>query len=63
MNNPYDIHAWSRQYREDALREARACCALKRSRDRVRRAPEPGRVGMVLKGVLGSLLRAARVAG
>lgn len=24
MNNQYDIHAWSRQYREEALRVARS---------------------------------------
>ena len=23
MDNPYDVHSWSKQYREEALREAR----------------------------------------
>ena len=43
MYNPYDLHSWSKLYREDALREAKA-----RHRNTRQRADrEPGREHLV----------------
>jgi hypothetical protein len=59
MNNPYDIHSWSKLYREEALHEART-----RHRERLLRAiREPGglrRVGLSWSGALAPLLRKVR---
>ena len=32
MNNPYDVHAWSKQYREDVLHEVQAQRLAERAR-------------------------------
>jgi len=49
MENLYDLHSWSKHYREEALQEAR-------KRDLVQRATsEPRRVRRTLRGALASL--------
>ncbi len=63
MNNPYDIHAWSLQYRAQAWREARTCHLLKRSRAGGQLSSKPGLVGPNFKSVLGSLVRGTKLAG
>lgn len=32
MNNPYEVHAWSKKYREDVLREVQAQRLAKQAR-------------------------------
>ncbi len=57
MNNPYDLHSWSKHYREDALQEVRARHVVEKSR--VCREPrESGRFGLVWRNPL-ALLRGA----
>ena len=52
----YDLHSWSKQCREEAMREAQRRSLSKRAKgNRVMRF-EPGHVGSALSGVL-SLLR------
>jgi hypothetical protein len=52
----YDLHSWSKQRREEAMREAQRRLLSKRAKgDRVMRF-EVGHVGAALSGVL-SLLR------
>jgi hypothetical protein len=38
MNNPYDLHAWSKHYREDVLHEVQAQRLAKRARTNRRAA-------------------------
>jgi hypothetical protein len=62
MNNPYDLHSWSKHYREEALQEAQRRHLIERTR-----AAERGRAGRgeqrPLRGALASLLRWVRLAG
>jgi hypothetical protein len=60
MYNPYDIHSWSKQYREDAWREAQA-----RHRSPLLRADrQPGtrRLVKLVRGSASWLLRGAWLA-
>ena len=63
MNNPHDVHSWSKHYREERLAEAQVRHLVQRagaSRD------EPHglrRVGLAWSEVLAPLLRRARLVG
>lgn len=59
MDNPYDLHSWSKHYREEALREAR-------TRDLVRPTRSTHRSGAraaSIRTTLLSLLGRKRLAG
>ena len=62
MNNPYDLHRWSKHYREEALQEAQRQHLIERAR-----ATERGRAGRgeqrPSRGALASLLHWAGLAG
>jgi hypothetical protein len=56
MYNPNDLHSWSKQYREDALREAQARHLADSTPDN--RGSGDGRLfGFVRRGALALLLR------
>ena len=56
MNNPYDVHSWSKLYREDALREAKARHLADRAR--AERTSSGARLlRFVRRGALATLLR------
>ena len=57
MNNPYDIHSWSKQYREEALHEAQRRHLVEQVRAR-RESRESGRLGLSWRNSL-ALLRGA----
>jgi hypothetical protein len=57
MNNPYDVHSWSRQCREEALREARAQCLADSARAARKRLSGRGTVGLAWVSVLTRLSR------
>ena len=60
MNNPYDVHSWSKLYREDALRQARA--AHRSARQRADREPGGGRLVRLVGGRASWLSRGAWLA-
>ena len=55
MNNPYDIHAWSKDYREERLAEASRWHLVKRANGNRRPRSRLGRVGFALSGALHGL--------
>jgi hypothetical protein len=57
MNNPYYLHSWSRQYREERLAEASRRHIVERARAR-REPRESGRSGLGWRNPL-ALLRGA----
>ena len=57
MNNPYDIHSWSKDYREERLTEA----SRRHLVERARASQEPrgsGRLGLSWRNPLALLRRA-----
>jgi hypothetical protein len=58
MNNPYDLHSWSTQYRQERLRDARTTHLAERLRKDRKARSERGSVGLALASVL-SLVRGA----
>jgi len=39
MNNPYNLHSWNQQYRQEALREARVRHLIRPAKRRMERTP------------------------
>jgi hypothetical protein len=58
MNNHYDLHSWSMQYREERLAEARMTHLEERLRENKKARSERGPVSLALANVL-SLVRGA----
>lgn len=52
MNNPYDVHSWSKEYREEALREARKRHLANSARAARRRLSGRSSVGLAWTSVL-----------
>lgn len=63
MNNPYEIDSWSRQYREEAIREAQRRHLVERSRVGRRKSRRLRSVRPAWRSVLALLVRGARLAG
>ena len=63
MNNFYDFHSWSTQYRQEKLAEAHMCRLLERVKES-RERHKWGRLGFYCRNTLAPLLRnATRAAG
>jgi len=58
MNNPYDVHSWSTQYREERMRDARTTRLENRLREDRKARFGRGSVSVALANVL-SLVRGA----
>jgi hypothetical protein len=52
MNNPYDLHSWSKQYREDALQEAHERHLAKQVKAHRKQRSEQSRVGLAWSSVM-----------
>jgi hypothetical protein len=62
VNSRYEIHSWSRQYREEAIREAQRRHLVERARAE-RNPHRLRRAGPVWRSVLALLVRGAKFAG
>jgi biotin-(acetyl-CoA carboxylase) ligase len=60
MNNPYDLHTWSKHYREEAHQEAQRRHLLERARAGREQHSGRGRAGLAWGSVL-SLLRSVQL--
>ena len=58
MNNLYDLHSWSKQYRQEALHDVRLTQLEGRLRENHKTRSERGPVSLALANVL-SLVRGA----
>jgi hypothetical protein len=58
VNNPYDLHSWSKLYREEALRHVRTRHLAKQARAARKQRSEQSRMGLAWASVL-SLVRGA----
>jgi hypothetical protein len=58
MNNLYDLHSWSKQYRQEALHEVRMKQLEWRLQENHKAPSERGRVSLALANVL-SVVRGA----
>ena len=58
MNNPYDVHSWSKQYREEAMQEARTRHLVDRARAERSRPSRRSLVSLALASVLSQVHRA-----
>ena len=58
MNNPYDIHSWSTQYRQKRLQEARSTRLEGRLREGRKARSGQGSVGLAVASLL-TLVRGA----
>ena len=59
MHNPYDLHSWSKHYREEALREARKRDLVERARRSWVPKSVRDRVSLVWNSVLSVARRVA----
>jgi len=55
MNNPYDLHSWSKHYREEALWEANRRHLVEQAKGNRRSHSRLERVGLALSGALNGL--------
>jgi hypothetical protein len=58
MNNPYDLHSWSTQYRQERMRDAQTTHLEGRLRKDRKTRSERGSVSLALASVL-TLMRGA----
>jgi hypothetical protein len=58
MNNPYDVHSWSKQYCQERLQEARSTRLEERLRENRKARSGRGSVSLALAHVL-ALVRGA----
>jgi hypothetical protein len=55
MNNPYELHSWSKHYREETLRAVRRRDLVEQANGNRMQRSRLGRVGFALSGALHGL--------